>query len=52
MIGAASGSSSEARPLHLLGDLEPVDAVADQRLVHEQVEELDLGVGDRASAWP
>ena len=32
--------------LHLLGDLEAGDAVAHQRLVHEEVEELDLGVGD------
>ena len=46
MIGAASGSSSRGQALHLLGDLEPVDAVADQRLVDEEVEELDLGVGD------
>jgi hypothetical protein len=33
--------------LHLLGHLEAGHAVADQRLVHVEVEELDLGVGDR-----
>ena len=47
MIGAASGSSSEARPSISSAISQAVDAVADQRLVHEQVEELHLGVGDR-----
>jgi hypothetical protein len=32
--------------LHLLRHLEPRHAVAHQRLVHVQVEQLDLGVGD------
>ena len=33
-------------PLHLLGHLEVRHAVVDQRLVHVEVEEADLGVGD------
>jgi len=33
-------------PLHLLGHLEAGDAVADERLVHVEMEEADLGVGD------
>ena len=33
---------------HLLGDLERGDALADQRLVDEEVEEPDLGLGDVA----
>ena len=32
--------------LHLLGDLQARDAVAHQRLVHVEMEEADLGVGD------
>ena len=46
MIGAASGSSSRGEARHLLGDLQARRAVADHRLVDEEVEELDLGVGD------
>ena len=46
MIGEASGSSSRGEPLHLLGHLEPGDAVAHQRLVHVEVEQAHLGVGD------
>ena len=46
MIGAASGSSSRRQARHLLGHLEARHAVADQRLVDVEVEELDLGVGD------
>ncbi len=38
--------------LHLLGDLEPRHAVAHQRLVHVEVEELDLGVGDLRQRLP
>ena len=33
------------QPLHLLGHLEPPDAVAHQRLVHVEVEQAHLGVG-------
>ena len=46
MIGEASGSSSRGQPFHLLGDLEPGNAVAHQRLVDVEVEQLHLGVGD------
>ena len=37
---------------HLLGDLEALDPVADQRLVDVQVEELDLRVGDPRQRLP
>jgi hypothetical protein len=38
--------------LHRLGDLEARDAVAHQRLVDVEVEELDLGVGDLGQRLP
>jgi hypothetical protein len=34
--------------LHSLGDLDLAQAVADHRLMHVEVEEADLGVGDAA----
>ena len=46
MIGEASGSRSRARPSISSAISRPGDAVADQRLVHVEVEEPDLGVGD------
>ena len=46
--GDVSGSSSRGEPLHLLGHLERVDPLADQRLVDVEVEEADLGLGDLA----
>ena len=36
------------QPLHLPRHLERVDALADQRLVHVEVKEADLGLGDLA----
>ena len=46
MIGEASGSSSRARPSISSAISRPGDAVAHQRLVHVEVEEPHLGVGD------
>ena len=46
MSGEASGSRSRAEPLHLLGHLQARDALTHERLVHVEVEEAHLGVGD------
>ena len=46
MIGEASGSRSRARPSISSAISRPGDAVAHQRLVHVEVEQADLGVGD------
>jgi hypothetical protein len=51
MIGEARGSSSP-RAAHLLRHLEPGHAVAHERLVHVEVEEADLGVGDLRERLP
>ena len=47
MIGEASGSRSRARPSISSAISRSGHAVADQRLVDVEVEQADLGVGDR-----
>ena len=46
MIGERERQQLAREPLHLLGHLQPGDAVAHQRLVHVEVEQAHLGVGD------
>ena len=52
MNGAANGSTLAREALHLLGDLDARHARAHQRLVHVEVDQAHLGVGDLRDRLP